>query len=518
MRALLLALLLLQDDDSAKRIQALLGQAEEAAAKINSQYLRDRTRARIAEAYGTARDADGAIKIVTGVSKGYEQSIAYAGAAKALARAGDADGALRVARLGLKTFDDSDQDFKNANGIAHLVLALAEAGDIDGAIKRLGVVPDHPTGQGFATIDLAFILAKRGQLERALALLSTKGKDLDEKLSRGIEDILEETSPEILQQLAKKIGEAYSRGQAQNSIAKELLRRGKTDDAVALARDIAHPQFRVAALVSIADGIREKSPDLASTLLAQARESVAPIDSLIPRAQACRDLACALARIGKSSSVGDLAETAIQTAAKAKEPYEKNFTLTSAAVTAAAGGNLPGAMKLSGTFEDYYREECLEAIAEAQVDAGDAAGALKTIETCKSQYHRSRVLLHMAQSANKPDAVRFHLRDSFKALDKVDTQQKSLSNYEERPQHLYRLMDAFVKAGDFEMATTVAARMAKENGTWAGSFARRGIARQQAEAGEAESALKWIDKLDEPMERALSLAGAAEGLAVRSRR
>ena len=517
---ILLALLLAQADQDLKRIREVLNQAEETAGTVKEPYLESKAWAEVAEVRAASGDGEGALKLLEKIPNAYEKSLGYASVAKALAKAGNGEGARRVAMRGLKACDEGDQDFKSPNAYAHLVIALAEAGDLDGAVKRLEAVPGGPTGQEFAIKDVAFVLAKKGRIEGAIALLA-RGPVDDWTYVRGIEDMVKEADPASTLPLVKRISEMHLRGKALESIVKEQVRRGRMDDAVATARTIEDPSYKVSTLLWVADELRERKKELASELLSLANSSADAISEPSQKCRAWAGLARSWAKSGKAESAARSAELSEKAQREITEEWMRRWALREVAAAHAAGGKLAKALEIAATDTEAAREEILTEIARSQVEVGDIQGALKTVEPCKNSFHRSQILFAVSKRETKPQEVRKRLHEAAGAMDTVETSPKSLNdirNGNPNQEHLYHLMEAMAKAGDFEGSVKVGQRIRKDMGHWFGGFALRRAAEWQAEAEKLEEALAWIDKIDEALPKSLALIGAAEGALKRVKR
>jgi len=515
---LLLALALAQSEPDLKKVCDVLDLAEKAGKEILDPYLRAGAWRRTAEIRASTRDVEGTLRLLAIIPHDYEKSLAYADVAKALAKAGDEEGARRIVKLGLKAAGEGEQDFKTGNAHAHLLIALAEAGDPETAAKRLGDVGGGPTGKGFAVKEVAFILARKGKLDKALALLKGS-RDWD--IVRGVQDMVKEADAGVALPLVKLIAEAPLRGTALEAIVQEQFKRGAVDDAVATAGTIEDPSAKAKVLLWLADELRGRKPDAADGLRAQAQGFIKGIQDPYSRCYAWASLAQSWGRAGKPEAAARMAEHAEAARGEIKEEWQRQFMLVSVASAYAAGGKVKKAIELANSDPKAGRDEILAAIAESQVEAGDGKGALLTVEACEEKFHRSVILFEIAKREPKPEDHRKRLAEAAAAMDHVDSKMKSLNdirNGNPIHEHLYNLLEAQAKAGDFEGSVKLAQRLRRDMGHWFGGFALGRTAKLQAEAGKLDDALRWIDAIDEALPKTLALNGAAEGTFLRSKR
>jgi tetratricopeptide (TPR) repeat protein len=497
----------------------LLDQAEQTAATIKEPYLKSLAYHEIAKIRAHHHDTEGARRILGLIPNTYEQSIAYSVVATVLARAGDSEGARRMVMLGLKATGEGEQDFKSGSAYGHLIVALAEAGDCDGALERLQEVPGGPTGQDIAISEVAFVLARKGRLPRALQLLEEKD---DGTYVQGIQDMVKEADPALALPLVKKIGDAQRRGQALQIIAKEQVSRGNTDIGIATARSIEDPWYKASTLVWLADDLRSEHPELTEGLLSQAWTSANAIESAPQKFWTLTGLARSWAKGGKRESAMRYAELAEKALREIPEEWERRAALGEEAAAFARGGNLVMALQIASSDPKADREGILRDVAKVQVELGDLNGALKTIEPSKNHFHLSQILLDISKREPKPEEARKRRAEAAAAMESVDSRSKSLNDIRqggnEMQQHVWNIMEVLAKAGEFKASVKMAVRFRQDLGLWTGSFAFRRAAELQAEAGKLEDALAWIRNLEEGLPRSLALAGAAEGALKRSDR
>src|SRR5580704_1680442 len=173
------------------------------------------------------------------------------------------------------------------------------------------------------------------------------------------------------------------------------------------------------------------------------------------------------------SAAGDF-RGAQDTARLISDGFTKNQAYTAIAIAQGHAGDFAGAMQAAGAIVNdaaaTNREDAVREIAVAQADAGNIAGARATLAQLPAGYDTSTVAAQIAV--------------------------------------------AQARAGDYKSALATSDQLPEsDRRAWAlRIFAVRGIARVQAEAGDAAGAKEWIATLNAPALETSALLGVAEGL------
>jgi hypothetical protein len=382
-----------------------------------------------------------------------------------------------------------------ARAFSQVAFAEAEAGKLDAA---------------FATADLA----TRGEATGLkVALSEQQQRDYKNMVLRGIasaraaagdvEGVRRAESAAILSgDIANKFLHEIARAQvksgdiagAEKSFAEyshSMPDSGASTDATDQATiSVAAAQLEfgdIAGALSSAARIRNGAAQaiiLASAANAQAAHgdrtaSAATIAKAITAAQAYHDLygydkSRALLEIAKAQAAGGDFRGAQDTEKQISDGFTKNQAFTAIAIAQAHAGDFAGAMQAAGAIVDdaaaTNREDAIKEIAVAQADAGNIAAARATVAQLPAGYDTNTVTAAIAV--------------------------------------------AQARAGDYKAALATSDQLPEgDRRAWAlRIFAVRGIARVQAEAGDASGAKDWISTLNSAALESSALLGVAEGL------
>ncbi|MBK5283516.1 MAG: hypothetical protein JJE16_15715 [Nitrospiraceae bacterium] len=246
------------------------------------------------------------------------------------------------------------------------------------------------------------------------------------------------------------------------------------------------------------------------------------------------------------------------------------------AVALAKGGNNSRATEIATSMKDnYYRDGALQGIAEAQAEAGDVDGALKTAGGIRRAEHSKVIALgHIADTlVRRRDFARAQsvlsqaveatnqISDRAELLGGLARRQAEINDLQEAARNIRQairalkgvgekrflvhpqlaIVQAQVQVGDLAGALQLAAKISSddfqnrafceiaESKAWAGNikgavdvaglshgvgrgYNLKGIAKIQSHNGDEKGALIWATTQTGPSDRALALLGVAEGL------
>ena len=382
-----------------------------------------------------------------------------------------------------------------ARGFSRVAFAEAESGKLDAA---------------FATADLA----TRGEATGLkVALSEQQQRDYKNMVLRGIanaraaagdvEGVRRAESAAILSgDIANKFLHEIARAQvksgdipgAEKSFA-EYVRSmpdsgASTDAADQAISSVAAAQLEfgdIAGVLASASRIRNGAAQaiiFAGAAKAQAERgdrtaATATIAKATAAAQGYHDLygydkSRAFLEIAKAQAATGDFRGAQDTAKQISDGFTKNQALTAIAIAQAHAGDFAGATQAASAIVNdaaaTNREDAIREIAVAQADAGNIAGARATVAQLPTGYDTNTVTAEIAV--------------------------------------------AQARAGDYKAALATSDQLAEnDRRAWAlRIFAVRGIARVQAEAGDAAGARDWIATLNAPALETSALLGLAEGL------
>jgi tetratricopeptide (TPR) repeat protein len=487
----------------------LLTEAAKVASSANEEYLVAGLMRKIAEQLALNEESPGAIRIIEQIGYRYTRMLSYADVAQAQGRAGDIRGARKTILAGIRLCHEDVGDFKTGDAYAHLIVALARIGDIEKAMACLADIPEGFIRE-FATEELALVLALHGEIDQATKLLS-RLESKDSSIRNIALKVLEGNGPARALLLANRISDPEQRNLTITSVAVTCLKQGLNAEGVQIAKSITDSFARSEALISLAEVVAEKDAKEAYALILQAEDDYKVVLDSSDCARILTKSAWVWARIGKS-------EMAIQRAAEAErmcsaipDEYVRTYRIQCVAEIYATAGNAKKARELAPKELARGRDQHLGRVAVAQVEAGDLKGALETVEGCKNHAFLAQVLLTNALRQKKKYEARGYLQRALEAMEEVNTT-GSASSPNPFAEILDHIVEAQTRIEDYAGALLTALRIRREHGAFAWGSTLSLIAEAEATAGLLQNALVWINKVDEPLAKALALIGAAEGL------
>lgn len=403
-------------------------------------------------------------------------------------KGGDLAAALQTA----SSISNSDV---RARSLAQVAFARANAGDLDAAYAIADVVT-HGNATGLSVplsahqqLDyrdtvlkaIAAAQANRGDVAgaRATAAKGTSSGDIANEYLRLVARAQAKSGDAAG---AEKSFIAYIRSMPDSGAATdtanqslELLAAAQLEfadiaGAQATAARIRNGASQATVLSRIAVALAQHDQgDAAKAALAQA----------VTAAQAYRDLygydkSRAFLEIVKAEAATKDFHAALDTARQISDGFTKNQAFAFIALAQAKSGDAPAAVQTVDSIVNdaaaKNREDTLQDIAIAQADAGNLAGAQATLALLPNDYDTSSVTAAIAV--------------------------------------------AQARAGNFKAALSTSDLLSEhDRRAWSFRiFAVRGIAKAQAETGDAVAAKLWIASLNTPALEASALMGIAEGL------
>jgi hypothetical protein len=377
-----------------------------------------------------------------------------------LARAGEVNEAIRIARAVRVRNDDMEA----------IAVAQGQAGDINGALQTARGIPnDHDKGRALA--QLAGIQADRGEFKgaaetaRAIADVSgrawaqaliAEGQAKAGKIQVALDTVKTMNAPNI----------GSMKANALSAIALAQVRSGDVNAAVQTAK-LAPGMYGGLVLAQIADACADKgNATISEDLLRQALERVRSAD---PRTRGfvLGVVASAQMKLGHR----DAARKTFHQALEAIDLWNQRLIVQ----RQAQGGDVEGALENARRLSKVPQAQSLESIAIVQAQSGHFREALVTVQAIEPPEIRATALAQVAGEQKRAGDI----------AGATDTFEKAV-----RIAHLSA-------PGLFDQ---VVARPLYA------------IARSQARAGDAGTALQWARREKSDRVRASAFVGIAEGM------
>jgi tetratricopeptide (TPR) repeat protein len=428
--------------------------------------------------------------------------------------------------------------------IDDIAAAYALVGNRDRALELAG--REDNVNRNYTLSEISSVLVKQGQGHQAGEIISHITKD--------------EYKAWALEELAR-----FHIARGEHGEARERL-----DQAQKSAEGIVPDLFSTGIMLRIVEAqVAVGDRKNAEATLLHALELASTTEDAFVRDAEFSEVMQMQARLGDETG-------AWRTFEKIQNRFRKEIWINEIAVALAKGGNILRAIEVATSMEeDYFRVTALQRVAEAQAEAGDVDGALKTAGGIRRESHlrvialghiadtlvkhrnfaRAQSVLSQAVEATNQISDRAELlgglarrqaeiNDRQGAARNIRQAIRALKGVREKrflvhPQ--LAIVQAQVQAGDLTGALQLAAKIASDDfqdrayceitefKAWAGDIkgavdaaglshgVGRGynlkvIAKIQAYKGDKKGALAWATTQTGPSDRALALLGVAEGL------
>jgi RNA polymerase sigma factor (sigma-70 family) len=268
-------------------------------------------------------------------------------------------------------------------------------------------------------------------------------------------------------------------------------------------------------------------------VLVKAAEAVMAIkadddDALFQKVNRLTSVASEQARYGDKPGAAATFTEAIKLAAGLKSETTRAEALANIGFYQAVGGLTADARKTAASITlkeqsqtDDYRGRVLSELASALATAGDAAEAVKVadsipVRVLKIPDKKGKDVEH--RDADRRDYALKLVADAQVKAGDVAGAVATARKIEDDGRRLYRLAElviAYGKAGDEAAARKLFEELRKDMEKSKVGGRSHEIAMLQAAIGDVAGALKWVEKIESPKERADALLGMSIGLAYR---
>jgi hypothetical protein len=335
------------------RVEALLLRGATVAVTVGTMEEQDLALEKVAIAHGKVGKIDGAVEVAARIKNGKTRSRGLAEIVDAAARARDFDRALAIA-------GKISEPEEKSSAYGAVSRALTEAGEIKRAIdtQRKCSMEEH-ANEALAAISKEH--ARRGQMKQA-------------------------------EEVAEKISSGHFRGEASEAIARVYFEKNEKQKADKIIVRIESSWLQSRAYAQCARIARTRGQRAAAEKLGeQALSTAEGINDKVMRAAALEDLARFAIEDGDVKAGLELAERA------GSRDVRRKITALAVGVLAEAARIKEASQLAVGIAEDpLWGADALGAIARAEADRGEVAGALSVIASIASLELR---LAHLARVA-----------------------------------------------------------------------------------------------------------------------
>ena len=291
---------------------------------------------------------------------------------------------------------------------------------------------------------------------------------------------------------------AHSAGRAGDfairRIATAMIRSGETDEAVAMVRAIASPDWRLRGLIDVAIALSATRPDLALELLRDSSKVASAQGNPIWTIYDMRDVAVAQAGAGGTAEARATLERDAEAARSFNDQGTRDTFLEVVGVGLTVAGLTAEAVALVRTMGgDWPRVRIATAVGVAEAKAGrraeaDAAYDLATRAPDEGR-SAARTFLHAHIAESESDAG---LADRVAAsLDRTD-KAAAINDTDVRDTVLKSLIDEQIKAGRLDAAKAAALAISTPLDR---GYPLSRVAAAQAKAGKVGDALATLDAM-----------------------
>ena len=331
----------LADVGDLARAREINKEALQITAAIQNDSGKDLALWQIGKSQAKAGDIKEALHTAAQIRNGYYHVNTLSFIAEAQAKAKDRTGARNTLKEALKITAKIENPGSEDMGLGYIAAAQAKIGDIKEALHTAAALQD--TGQD---------ALNNGDKIREIVEAQVQGKDIKGAI-----------------QTAHIIQEASTRGQALAHIAIAQAEAGDQAGAKETIREVVWTAA-------------ELSPDFEKALV-------------------LRDIAAAQKKVGDETGAREAIRLARQAADNVKGTVDTGSALSSKAHIYAIIGDIEGAVQIATTIQDdFHRTWTFTRIADAQVEAGDIHGALKSAAAIENSSDRIRVLMDIARAVH----------------------------------------------------------------------------------------------------------------------